>query len=142
MCLCERKNKMFSKIRNIETIFQILSYLTVLCGFISLIISGTFSILIISLFIFVIILAWFLESSRWQISERLGTFLIVLAIPAFYLGWRMRLFGFENVESMVTGILSRLILSLSAIKLLQKKSDSDWIFLYQCHFSKFFSLPV
>ncbi len=134
MCLCERKNKMFSKIRNIETIFQILSYLTVLCGFISLIISGTFSILIISLFIFVIILAWFLESSRWQISERLGTFLIVLAIPAFYLGWRMRLFGFENVESMVTGILSRLILSLSAIKLLQKKSDRDWIFLYLMSF--------
>jgi len=125
---------MFSKIRNIESIFQILSYLTVLCGFISLVISGTFSILIISLFVFVIILSWFLEGSRWQISERLGTFLIVLAIPVFYLGWRMRLFGFENVESMVTGILSRLILSLTAIKLLQKKSDRDWIFLYLMSF--------
>ena len=89
---------MFSKIRNIESIFQILSYLTVLCGFISLVISGTFSFLIVSLFIFLLILAWFLEGSRWQISERLGTFLIVLAIPVFYLGWRMRLFGFENVE--------------------------------------------
>jgi len=125
---------MFSKIRNIESIFQILSYLTVLCGFISLVISGTFSFLIVSLFIFLVILAWFLEGSRWQISERLGTFLIVLAIPVFYLGWRMRLFGFENVELMVTGILSRLILSLTAIKLLQKKSDRDWIFLYLMSF--------
>ncbi|HEY0659298.1 MAG TPA: DUF3488 and transglutaminase-like domain-containing protein, partial [Pyrinomonadaceae bacterium] len=100
----------------------------------SLLVSGTFSILITSLFIFVIILAWFIEGSRWQISERLGTFFIVLAIPLFYLGWRMRLFGFENFESLVTGILSRLILSLTAIKLLQKKSDRDWIFLYLMSF--------
>lgn len=125
---------MFTKIRNIEFTFQILSYLAVLCGFISLIASGTVSILIIALFIFVIILAWFIEGSRWQISERLGTVFIVLAIPIFYFGWRMRLFGFENVESLVTGILSRLILSLSAIKLLQKKSDRDWIFLYLMSF--------
>ncbi|MDQ3132850.1 MAG: DUF3488 and transglutaminase-like domain-containing protein [Acidobacteriota bacterium] len=125
---------MYFKTNNIETIFKILSYLTVLCGFISLVTSGTFSVFVFPLFIFVIILAWFLEDSKWQISERLGTFLIVLALPGFYLTWRMRLFSFENVELMVTGVLSLLILSLSGIKILQKKSDRDWIFLYLMSF--------
>jgi hypothetical protein len=35
---------------------------------------------------------------------------------------------------MLPGILARLILSLTAIKLLQKKSDRDWIFLYLMSF--------
>ena len=35
---------------------------------------------------------------------------------------------------MVAGVLPRLILSLTAVKLLQKKSDRDWIFLYLMSF--------
>ena len=76
------------------------------------------------------IAAWLLEGSRLQISERLGTILIVLAMPVYYLLYRFGFFNFSNAETMLPGILARLILSLTAIKLLQRKSDRDWIFLY------------
>lgn len=122
------------KSKNFEFYFRLLSYLTVLSGFIPIWISGTFGILGTSLFIAVLVSAWFLENSKWQISERLGTFLIVLALPLFYLGWKFRIFGFSGTETMLAGILARLILSLTAIKLLQKKSDRDWIFLYMMSF--------
>ena len=69
-----------------EKFFRIISYLSVLCGFLSLWISGTFGVVITGGFLAVMVLAWFLEDSRWQISERLGTVLIVLAIPVFLSG--------------------------------------------------------
>ncbi|MGB7210402.1 MAG: DUF3488 and transglutaminase-like domain-containing protein [Pyrinomonadaceae bacterium] len=115
---------------NFEKLFKILSYAVVFCGFFSLWISGTFGVVGTGLFFGVMIVAWFLEGSRWQISERWGTVLIVLALPAYYAGWRYGVFGSSDTGAMLAGILGRLILSLTAIKLLQKKSDRDWIFLY------------
>lgn len=122
------------KSKNFEFYFRVLSYLTIFSGFIPVWISGTFGIISTSLFVFVFIAAWFLEDTKWQISERLGTFLIVAALPLFYLGWKFKIFGFSGTEAMLAGILARLILSLTAIKLLQKKSDRDWIFLYMMSF--------
>ncbi|MGQ0541777.1 MAG: transglutaminase TgpA family protein [Blastocatellia bacterium] len=113
-----------------EKLFKILSYAAVFCGFFSLWVSGTFGIAGTAIFFAVMIAAWFLEGKRWQVSERLGTVLIVLAIPVYYLLWRWRFFDFNNSETMLAGILARLILTLTAIKLLQKKSERDWIFLY------------
>ena len=78
--------------------------------------------------------AWLLEDSRWQISERIGTALIVVALPVYYVLGRYQFFDLSISESMLPGILARLILSLTAIKLLQKKSDRDWIFLYLMSF--------
>lgn len=115
---------------NFEKLFKILSYLAVFCGFFSLWISGTFGIVGTGLFLAVMIAAWLFEGSRWQISERLGTVLIVLAMPVYYLLWNFRFFDVSSSETMLPGILARLILSLTAIKLLQRKSDRDWIFLY------------
>lgn len=115
---------------NFERLFKILSYSAVFCGFLSLWISGTFGIVGTSLFVAVMVAAWFLEGSRWQISERLGTVLIVLALPVYYAGWRYGFFGSSDSGAMLAGILGRLILSLTAIKLLQRKSDRDWMFLY------------
>jgi protein-glutamine gamma-glutamyltransferase len=113
-----------------EKQFQLISYLAVFCGFFALWVSGTFGIVENTLFVGVMLLAWRLEGSRWQISERVGTTLIVLALPIYYLLWRFRFFDLSNTEMMLPGILARLILSLTAIKLLQKKSDRDWMFLY------------
>jgi transglutaminase-like putative cysteine protease len=115
---------------NFERFFRITSYISVFCGFLSLWVSGTFGVIATGLFLGVMILAWFLEDSRWQISERLGTVLIVLAMPAFFLGWKYQFVNFASSGTMLAGILGRLILALSAIKLLQTKSDRDWIFLY------------
>lgn len=114
---------------NFEQLFRILSYATVFCGFFALWIAGAFGIIGTALFVGTMIAAWFLEKTRWQISERLGTVLIVLAVPLFYGLWMIGFFSLSS-EAILPSILARLILSLSAIKLLQKKSDRDWIFLY------------
>ena len=120
---------------NFDKLFKILSYAAVFCGFFSLWISGTFGIVGTMLFFAVMIAAWLLEGSRWQVSERWGTALIVLALPVYYAGFRYGFFAGSNGSApdsgaMLAGILGRLILTLTAIKLLQRKSDRDWIFLY------------
>lgn len=113
-----------------EKFFRLISFISVFCGFLSLWVSGTFGLIATTLFLGVMVLAWFLEDSRWQISERLGTVLIVLALPVFFIGWKYQFVDFATSGTMLAGILGRLILALSAIKLLQRKSDRDWIFLY------------
>lgn len=113
-----------------DTFFRSLSYLAVFCGFIALWVTGTFGVFGSAGFVCVMAAAWFLEDSRWQITERWGTVFVVLALPAFYLLWRLHFFGSANAEGMLPGILARMILVLASIKLLQKKSDRDWIFLY------------
>ena len=117
-----------------EKRFRFISYLAVFCGFLSLWISGTFGPVESALFIAVMIGAWFLEDSRWQISERVGTALIVLALPVYYVLGRYQFFDLSISETMLPSFLARVILSLTAIKLLQKKSDRDWIFLYLMSF--------
>lgn len=119
---------------NFDKLFKILSYSAVLCGFSSLLISGAVGPIGTFLFIAIFFAAWRMEGSKWRISERIGTALIVLSIPAFYLGWRFQIFGFSESGPMMAAILARLILTLSAIKLLQQKSDRDWIFLYLMSF--------
>ncbi len=121
---------MIYTIKNDESFFKILSYSVVLLGFVSLWISGGFNFVITFLFLVVLISAWFLENSKWQISERVGTVFIVFTIPIFYLGWKNRLFGLGSSATDIAGTLASMILILAAIKLLQKKSDKDWIFLY------------
>jgi hypothetical protein len=86
------------------------------------------------LFIGVIILAWFLEDSGWQISERVGVGLIVVVIPLFYLDWKYQISGLNTRETLAAGNLARLILILLGIKLLQKKADRDWMFIYLISF--------
>src|SRR4051794_23439240 len=117
-----------------EKFFRLVSYAAVFCGFLSLWVSGTFGIAITALFFVVVIGAWRLEGSRWQVSERVGTALIVLALPAFYIAWRFRMVSIDSGETAIAGILARMILTLTAVKLLQKKSDRDWIFLYLMSF--------
>jgi transglutaminase-like putative cysteine protease len=119
---------------NFERFFIRVSYLAVLCGYFSLWVSGTFgqweSILIVA----ITAIAWFSEGRRWQINERIGTTLIVLALPASYLAYKYQVISFPTSETAIAGILSRMILALTAIKLLQKKSERDWIFLYLMSF--------
>src|SRR5687767_12182303 len=119
---------------NFERFFQIVSYAAVFCGFFSLWVSGAFGIFGAGLFLAVFAAAWLLEGSRWQISEKVGTALLVLALPLFYLASRKGFPGFSGGEAAIAGVLARMVLSLSAIKLLQKKSDRDWIFLYLMSF--------
>ena len=117
-----------------EKFFRLVSYAAAFGGFFSLWVSDTFGIVATGLFMAVMIGAWLLEGSRWQLSEKLGTALIVLALPVFYLVWRFQFIPTAGNETWIAGILARMILSLTAIKLLQRKSDRDWIFLYLMSF--------
>jgi protein-glutamine gamma-glutamyltransferase len=117
-------------IKNFEHYFRAISYAVALCGLFSLFFSGGIGVIILAFFIGLTVLAWFLEDTRWQISERVGVGLILLVIPLFFLDWKYKLTGFGTKEILAAGSLARLILFLSAIKLLQKKSDRDWIFIY------------
>lgn len=113
-----------------ETFFRSISYAAVFGGFVALWVSGTFGFIATVLFLIVMVASWFLEDSRWQISERIGTTLIVLSLPAYYLAFEFQLISFAGKEALIAGVLARMILTLSAIKLLQKKGNRDWVFLY------------
>jgi transglutaminase-like putative cysteine protease len=113
-----------------EKFFTFMSYLAVFCGFLALWVSGTFGLVGTVMFVSIAIAAWFLEGSRWQVSEKLGTALIILALPVYFLVWKFQLLSLPGREAAIAGLLARLILSLTAVKLLQRKSDRDWIFLY------------
>ncbi len=120
--------------QNFEHIFKIVSYTVAFSGVFALFVSGGVGILIATLAVFAFILAWFLENSRWQIKERIGLVLILSAIPLFYIDWKFQIFGAIGIGFAAIGSLARLILFLCVIKLLQRKSDRDWIFIYLISF--------
>src|SRR5260221_13924209 len=95
-----------------EKFFRIVSYSAVFCGFFSLWVSDTFGILGTALFVAVMIAAWLLEGSRWQISERLGTALIVLALPLFYFAWRFQIISSSGGRTWIAGLLARMVHTL------------------------------
>lgn len=85
------------------------------------------------------LLSWQLEGSRWQLSERSGLILVLLAIPIFYLDWSyqsaLALAAISDLHTnALVSAIAHLIVVLSAIKLLQVKSDRDWVFLYLISF--------
>lgn len=116
---------------NFEKFFRLVSYAAVFCGFFSLWISGSFGVIITAGFALIFAGAWLIEDSRWQIGERTGTALIVLALPVFYGLWYTNFLAPPSSSTpWIAGLLARMILCLTGIKLLQRKSDRDWIFLY------------
>lgn len=121
---------MFQNDENLEKLFKIISYGGILCGSSALYFAGGIGLLTILIFSTVLVFSWFLEKTKWQLTEKLGLVLILLVVPFFYLDWKFQLSGFSTREVFAGSNLSRLILILGAIKLLQRKSDRDWIFIY------------
>ncbi|HEY0427670.1 MAG TPA: DUF3488 and transglutaminase-like domain-containing protein [Pyrinomonadaceae bacterium] len=119
---------------NFDRFFKFISYAVVFCGALSLWISGGAGFFVSALFFTVLISSWFLENSRWQISEKLGTGLMFFIVPLFYIDWKYKLTGFGASDAILAGALAKLILLLAAIKLFQKKGDRDWLFLYLMSF--------
>jgi len=119
---------------NFDRFFKTISYIVIFSGFLTLWVSGSIGAFLSIGFILSLIAAWFLEDTRWQISEKIGTFLIFILVPLFYIIWKYQIFTFTSNETVVAGMLARLILGLSVIKLFQKKADRDWWFLYLMSF--------
>jgi transglutaminase-like putative cysteine protease len=120
-----------------ESYFRACSYAMVACGVLALAVSGGVGALLAAGFAAVLAVSWRLAGTRWQLSERAGMYVVLLALPAFYLDWRFQRGLAADAAGQVYAGVSALVhftLLLSSIKLLQVKSDRDWLFLYLISF--------
>jgi hypothetical protein len=121
--------------------FRFTSYATIAAAALALLISGGVGMYLTVIFAIVMIVAWKLEGTRWQFSERVALAVILVSLPIFYLDWRV-LTPYLQIQYLETGqhsatevsVLAHLILFLSAVKLVQRKADRDWFFLYLISF--------
>jgi protein-glutamine gamma-glutamyltransferase len=124
-----------------DTYFRLTSYATIGAAALALLVGGGVGIWLATVFILIMIVGWKLEGSKWQFSERFALVIILAALPIFYLDWRI-LTPYLELQYLETGkrssvevtVLAHLILFLSAVKLLQRKTDRDWFFLYLISF--------
>ncbi|HEX8188269.1 MAG TPA: DUF3488 and transglutaminase-like domain-containing protein, partial [Pyrinomonadaceae bacterium] len=120
-----------------ESYFRACSYAMVACGVLALAVAGGVGPVLALAFAAVLALSWRLTETRWQLSERAGMVVVLLALPAFYLDWSVQREGALDAAAQVYAGVSALVhftLLLSSIKLLQVKSDRDWLFLYLISF--------
>ncbi|HEX7174474.1 MAG TPA: DUF3488 and transglutaminase-like domain-containing protein [Pyrinomonadaceae bacterium] len=114
-----------------DTWFRASSYATVACGAAALVVVGGVGWATTLVFAALLALAWSLEGKRWQLSERAGLLVVLVSLPLFYLDWQYQEAAAGGVEAGAgLAALKHLTLFLSAVKLLQVKSDRDWLFLY------------
>ncbi len=121
--------------------FRLTSYATIAAAALALFVAHGVGAWLAVGFALTMIAAWRFEGTRWQLSERVALIIIVASLPLFYVDWRVLTMNLDpafletgqrtNVE--VT-VLAHLILFLSTVKLLQRKADRDWFFLYLISF--------
>jgi hypothetical protein len=92
------------------------------------------SLMLAAVFASVMIIAWGLEGTRWQLPEKVGLVVVLLSLPLFYFDWKYQTGTGDAREKVGVSALAHLILFLSAVKLLQVKADRDWVFLYLISF--------
>jgi hypothetical protein len=116
-----------------NTFFRVSSYAMIACGALALAVSDGLSGVLAAVFGVVLVIAWKIEGTKWQLPERAGLVVVLLSLPLFYLDWQF-LSGGVASEKVGVSALGHLILFLSAVKLLQVKADRDWVFLYLISF--------
>ena len=116
------------------TYFKASSYAMVVVAMLALVFAGGLNIGLAALFAGVVVVAWVIEGKRWQLSERTGLVIVLLAIPLFFLDWQYQKGIAEGAERLGVSALAHLIIFLAAVKLVQVKSDRDWVFLYLISF--------
>src|SRR5712691_9399617 len=125
-----------------NTYFRASSYAMIAVAMLALLLAGGMNLALAVAFALVMISAWKLEGTKWQLSERFGLIVVLLSLPLFYLDWKfLGLYPDLNPlqpagphKTAGVNALAHLILFLSVIKLLQVKSDRDWVFLYLISF--------
>src|SRR5260370_25492800 len=123
------------------TYFRMTSYATIAAAALAVFIAGGVGVWLAAAFAVVILTGWKLEDTRWQLSVRAALIVIVASLAFFYFDWRV-LTTYLQREFFETGrhanvevtVLAHMILFLSAVKLLQRKADRDWFFLYLISF--------
>src|SRR6478672_9653807 len=119
---------------NFKTYFQIFSYATIAVATLALFLAGGLSLTLAALFWLVMVLAWKVEGTKCQLSERTVLAVVLLSIPLFLLDWKLQQNFGETPGKVGVSALAHLIVFLSAVKLLQAKKDRDWVFLYLISF--------
>ena len=126
---------------NFSTYFRLTSYATIAAAALTLFVAGGVSAWLLAMYAIVLAVAFKLEGTRWQFTERVALLIILASVPLFYFDWRI-LTPYLEIQFLETGkrgsievtVLAHVILLLSAIKLLQRKVDRDWFFLYLISF--------
>ena len=114
--------------------FRTFSYATVAVATLTLVLAGGLSVALAALLWLLMVAAWMLEDTGWQLSERTGLIVVLLSIPLFFIDWKYQQSIGEPAGRLGVNSLAHLIVFLSAVKLLQAKKDRDWVFLYLISF--------
>src|SRR5689334_8200052 len=121
--------------------FRLMSYATIAAAALALLVAGGINLWLAGSFAVVMMIAWKLERTRWQLTERTALIVILVSIPIFYVDWQILIpyLDIQSLEAVRRGssevsVLSHMILFLSIVKLLQRKRDRDWFFLYLISF--------
>src|SRR6266516_3002130 len=117
-----------------KTCFRTFSYATIAVATLTLVLAGGLSITLAVLLWLLMTVAWRLEDTRWQLSERVGLVVVLLSIPLFFIDWKYQQSIGEPAGRLGVNALAHLIVFLSAVKLLQAKKERDWVFLYLISF--------
>ncbi len=114
--------------------FRASSYAMIAFATFALVLAGGLHLALASIFAMVLVGAWNLEDTKWQLSERTGLVIVLLSVPLFLLDWNYQKAVGEPVGRLGVTALAHLIVFLSAVKLVQLKKDRDWVFLYLISF--------
>ena len=119
---------------NFKTYFRMFSYLTVAVATLALLLAGGLSVTLAVLCWLALGLAWKVEDTKWQLSERTVLIVVLISVPLFFVDWKYQQSLGEAAGRLGVTALAHLIVFLSVVKLLQRKKDRDWIFLYLISF--------
>src|SRR6185295_9941936 len=93
--------------------FRSFSYASVAVAMLTLMLAGGLSIALAVVLWLLMVIAWRLEDTRWQLSERVGLVVVLLSIPLFFIDWKYQQRLGEPAGRLGVTALAHLIVFLS-----------------------------
>jgi protein-glutamine gamma-glutamyltransferase len=101
------------------------SYLLMTVSFLMLAATGRCDFVTLILFLLVLIGGWLIDNEKWSwtIPPKIANLLILVALPVAFFEWQI-------LQVMPVAVIIHFVLFTSSLKLLRRKSDRDWLWLY------------